>query len=65
MVGRPINLVGEYYGNSDGGNGTNNIAWGWENLTIGEYIHKRAAPFRIDRNQSPIGWAPRKSIRFI
>jgi hypothetical protein len=26
MVGRPINLVGEYYGNSDGGNGTNNIA---------------------------------------
>jgi hypothetical protein len=58
-----VNLVGQYYGDSYGGNGTHTIAIGWSDLYIGEFIPGRFAGFRIDRYGEPIGWAPMSSIR--
>jgi hypothetical protein len=64
MSGSPVDLVGVYYADSDGGGGTNTKACGWENLYIGRVIEGKAAPYRIDRNGGAIGWAPLGSIRF-
>ena len=58
-----VELVGPYYGDSYGGNGTHSIANGWEGLRIGQiFLDGRKAPFRIDRNGTPIGWAPASSL---
>lgn len=58
-----VELVGPYYGDSYGGNGEHLAAIGWKGLTIGTIIEGRKAPYRIDRNGTPIGWAPASSIR--
>ena len=57
-----VELIGPYHGDSYGGHGTHTAAVGWSNLTIGAVCPGRAAPFRIDRNGTPIGWAPARSI---
>jgi hypothetical protein len=64
MSGRPVNLVGAYHADSYGGGGTHTAACGWENLYVGTVIEGRAAPYRIDRNGTAIGWAPLRSIQF-
>jgi hypothetical protein len=58
-----VELVGHYHGDSYGGGGVNWAAIGWDGLRIGDVKHGRPAPFRIDRNGTPIGWAPGSSIR--
>ena len=58
-----VELVGPYYGDSYGGNGTHTAAVGWKGLTIGAIKEGRKAPYRIDRNGTPIGWAPASSLR--
>ena len=58
-----VELVGPYHGDSYGGGGTHTAAVGWSGLTIGDIKDGRAAPYRIDRNGTPIGWAPASSIR--
>ena len=58
-----VELVGPYHGDSYGGHGTHTAAVGWKGLTIGAIKEGRAAPYRIDRNGTPIGWAPKSSIR--
>ena len=59
----PIELTGPYYATSYMEGGPNTLACGWTNLTIGEFIQGRAAPYRIDHDGVPIGWAPRSSFR--
>jgi hypothetical protein len=58
-----IQLVGPYHADSYGGGGTHSIAVGWKGLRIGQVIKGRKAPYRIDHNGVPIGWAPASSIR--
>ena len=58
-----VELVGPYYGDSYGGHGVHTAAVGWKGLTIGTVIEGRKAPYRIDRNGTPIGWAPASSLR--
>lgn len=58
-----VELVGPYHADSYGGGGTNTAAVGWSGLRIGAICSGRAAPFRIDRNGTPIGWAPGSSLR--
>jgi hypothetical protein len=58
-----VELVGPYYGDSYGGSGTHTAAVGWKGLTIGAIREGRKAPYRIDRNGTPIGWAPASSLR--
>jgi hypothetical protein len=58
-----VELVGPYHGDSYGGGGTHTAACGWSGLKIGQIISGRKAPFRIDRNGTPIGWAPLSSLR--
>ena len=58
-----VELVGPYHADSYGGGGTHTAAVGWSGLTIGDIKEGRAAPYRIDRNGTPIGWAPKSSIR--
>jgi hypothetical protein len=65
MSGSPVHLVGAYHGDSYGGGGTHTAAVGWSNLTIGQYIQGRNAPYRIDHNGTPIGWASLNSIQFL
>ena len=36
---------------------------GWQGLKIGDIKEGRKAPYRIDRNGTPIGWAPASSLR--
>ena len=60
-----VELVGPYHGDSYGGHGTHTAAVGWSGLTVGDYKPGRAAPVRIDRNGTPIGWAPLSSIRLV
>jgi hypothetical protein len=55
-------LVGPYHGDSYGGGGTHTKACGWPGLKIGRIIPERAAPFRIDDDEGPIGWAPASSL---
>ena len=38
-------------------------AVGWQGLKIWDIIEGRKAPYRIDRNGTPIGWAPASSLR--
>ena len=62
-VGDGVRLIGKYYNNSYGGEQEYTYACGWENLTIGRMFDDgRAAPYRIDHNGTPIGWAPRSSL---
>jgi hypothetical protein len=63
LLSMSVELVGPYHGDSYGGNGTHTAAVGWNGLKIGQYIEGRAAPWRIDRNGTPIGWAPTSSLR--
>jgi hypothetical protein len=58
-----VELVGPYHADSYGGGGTHTAAVGWQGLKIGEIIPGRAAPYRIDRNGTAIGWAPASSLR--
>lgn len=59
-----VELVGPYHGDSYGGNGTHTAACGWDGLRIGKiFLDGRKAPYRIDRNGVPIGWAPGSSLR--
>lgn len=58
-----VELVGPYHGDSYGGGGTHRAAIGWQGLRIGAIREGRAAPYRIDRNGTPIGWAPASSLR--
>ena len=58
-----VELIGPYFGDSYGGNGKHTAAVGWKGLTIGDIKEGRTAPYRIDRNGTPIGWAPASSIR--
>jgi hypothetical protein len=58
-----LQLVGPYHADSYGGGGTHTAAVGWQGLKIGDIIPGRAAPFRIDHNGTPIGWAPASSLR--
>jgi hypothetical protein len=58
-----VELVGPYHADSYGGGGNNTAAVGWQGLRIGAIAPGRAAPFRIDRNGTPIGWAPGSSLR--
>ena len=58
-----VELVGPYFADSYGGGGTHKAAIGWKGLTIGDIKEGRKAPYRIDRNGTPIGWAPASSIR--
>jgi hypothetical protein len=58
-----IELVGPYHADSYGGGGTHTAAVGWRGLTLGDFLPGRPAPFRIDRNGTPIGWAPWSSVR--
>lgn len=58
-----VELTGPYHGDSYGGGGTHWAAIGWTGLTIGAIIEGRAAPYRIDRDGIPIGWAPASSLR--
>ncbi|KAK8888383.1 hypothetical protein M9Y10_039453 [Tritrichomonas musculus] len=58
-----VELVGPYHGDSYGGGGTHTAAVGWKNLKIGAIREGRAAPYRIDRNGTPIGWAPASSLK--
>ena len=62
-MNKSVELIGPYQGDSYGGNGTHTAAVGWKGLTIGDIKEGRAAPYRIDRNGTPIGWAPKSSIR--
>jgi hypothetical protein len=59
-----VELVGHYFGDSYGGTPPYTAACGWSGLTIGNIIRNRAAPYRIDHNGTPIGWAPASSLRF-
>jgi hypothetical protein len=63
LLSMSVALVGPYHGDSYGGGGTHNAAVGWQGLRIGDYQAGRAAPWRIDRNGTPIGWAPTNSLR--
>ena len=58
-----VELVGHYFGDSYGGGGTHTAAVGWQGLKIGDIKEGRKAPYRIDRNGTPIGWAPASSLR--
>ena len=58
----PIELTGPYYADSYASGGPNTLACGWTNLTIGDFIQGRPAPYRIDHDGVPIGWAPRSSF---
>jgi hypothetical protein len=58
-----VELVGPYHGDSYGGGGTHTAACGWSGLRIGQIISGRKAPYRIDRNGTPIGWASGSSLR--
>ena len=58
-----VELVGQYYGDSYGGGGVHTAAVGWQGLKIGDIKEGRKAPYRIDRNGTPIGWAPASSLR--
>jgi hypothetical protein len=59
-----VELIGPYHGDSYGEGGTHTAACGWSGLTIGRvFTDGRAAPYRIDRHGTPIGWAPASSIR--
>jgi hypothetical protein len=58
-----VELVGEYYADSYARHEARTVAVGWEDLMIGTYIAGRAAPYRIDRHGTAIGWAPSSSLR--
>ena len=58
-----VELVGQYYGDSYGGGGVHTAAVGWQGLKIGDIKEGRKAPYRIDRNGTPIGWATASSLR--
>ena len=58
-----VELVGPYHADSYGRGGTHTTAVGWNNLQIDDIKEGRAAPYRIDRNGTPIGWAPASSLR--
>jgi len=60
-----LELVGPYYVDSDATPPEHGIAQGWKGLTIGEYLKGKAAPYRVDRNGTPIGWAPGSSLRIV
>ena len=59
-----VELIGPYHSNCDGGGGSHTKAIGWDNLKVGQTIHGKPAPYRIDRNGTTIGWAPASSVRF-
>ena len=58
-----VELVGKYYGDSYGGGGEHTAAVGWQGLKIGDIKEGRKAPYRIDRNGTPIGWESASSLR--
>ena len=62
-MNKSVELIGPQHGDCYGRNGTHTAAVGWKGLTIGDIKEGRAAPYRIDRNGTPIGWAPKSSIR--
>jgi hypothetical protein len=57
-----VKLVGPYYTDSYRGGGPNTIGLKFTTLTIGRIIPGRAAPYRIDHDGTPIGWAPESSL---
>jgi hypothetical protein len=58
-----VELIGPYHADADGGGGTHRAAIGWSGLKIGRIIQGKAAPYRIDDHEGPIGWAPASSFR--
>ena len=62
-VGMAVNLVGTYYADSYAEQGASRNAIGWTGLSIGAISAGRKAPYRIDHNGQPIGWAPASSIQ--
>ena len=62
-VGKNVELVGDYFGDSYAETEPHRKAIGWKGLIIGDIIEGRAAPYKIVRNGKPIGWAPASSLR--
>ena len=58
-----VEFIGQYYWDSYGGGGVHTATVGWKDLKIGDIKEGRKAPYRIDRNGTPIGWAPASSLR--
>ena len=62
-IGKNVELVGEYFGDSYAETEPHRKAIGWKGLIIGDIIQGRVAPYKIVRAGSSIGWAPASSIR--
>ena len=58
-----VELVGHYYEDSYWGGGVLTAAVVWQGLTFGDIKEGRKAPYRIDRNGTPIEWAHASSLR--
>ena len=64
-IGKNVELVGEYFGDSYAETEPHRKAIGWKGLIIGDIIEGRAAPYKIVRDGKSIGWAPTSSLREI
>jgi hypothetical protein len=65
FLDRSVELIGPVFGDSYGIHEQHTRSIGWDGLIVGKIIPDRPAGFRIDRNGTPIAWAPATSLRFI